>query len=397
MRLAPLSDAVVGERLGKAIILADGRVLLERGAQLTPAYVKALLDRGHRMVYIENRLMPGLTSDADLDDHTRSEAVGLLGKAATALGARRGARAIPLGPLTEIVQQLIAQVHASTELLVSLSLLRTTDDSTFQHSVNVAFLSLVLGAALPMRRSDLLALGIGAMLHDLGKCLVPQSILLKPGRLDQEEFEIMKSHTVLGYQALMRDVFWQVDLRSIHVALSHHERLDGSGYPEGRTGTAIPLFSRIVGVADVWDALCAERVYKEAVPPLAAAAYLRKYEGVRFETDMVRTFLSRMAFFPVGSIVRLADGRIGVVARQGEDGPGEPWVVAVGDATNRLIEPTWVQVGPKGVAIVHLLTDYPTSLLQQWRHRGAEPIRVPPDKTWVVEDRSPVRTHEEPA
>lgn len=397
MRLAPLSDALVGERLGKPIILPDGRVLLERGAVLSRAYIEGLIARGHRVVYVENRMVPGLEADADVDDRTRAQAVTLLSKAATTLQSRRGSRSIPLGPLTEVVQQLIAQVNASTELLVSMSLLRTTDDSTFQHSVNVAFLSLVLGSALPIRRSDLLPLGMGAMLHDLGKCLVPREILTKPSRLDPEEFEVMKTHTILGYQALMHDVFWQLDLRSIHVALSHHERLDGSGYPEGRKGTSIPLFSRIVAVADVWDALCAERVYKDAVPPLAAAAYLRKHEGTRFEADMVRTFLARMAFFPVGSIVRLADGRVGVIARQDESGPDAPWVVAVGDAGNRLLEPAWVQTGPKGVAIAHLMADYPPSLLQQWRRKGAEPLRIPPDTSWQVEDRPQVRHHEEPA
>jgi putative two-component system response regulator len=165
------------------------------------------------------------------------------------------------------------------------------DDDTGQHTSRVAELSERIGAALGMPDSELTLLRQAAPLHDVGKIAIADRILLKPGRLTADEFEQMKTHTTLGAEMLARPGFPLLELAS-QVALTHHERWDGTGYPAGLAGPEIPLVGRIVAVADVFDALTHARPYKRAWPPAAAVAEIREQRHRQFDPAVVDAFLA---------------------------------------------------------------------------------------------------------
>jgi HD-GYP domain-containing protein (c-di-GMP phosphodiesterase class II) len=164
------------------------------------------------------------------------------------------------------------------------------DDETGQHTRRVGRLSLLIGGALGMPREQVLLLGQAAPLHDVGKIAIPDSILLKPGRLTSAEFARMKAHATVGAEILSGRTFPLLEMAE-QVALSHHERWDGSGYPSGLAGTAIPLAGRIVAVADVFDALTHVRPYKEAWGVADAVEEISRQRGRMFDPDVVDAFL----------------------------------------------------------------------------------------------------------
>jgi HD-GYP domain-containing protein (c-di-GMP phosphodiesterase class II) len=165
------------------------------------------------------------------------------------------------------------------------------DDDTGQHTSRVAELSARIGAALGMPDSELALLRQAAPMHDVGKIAIPDRILLKPGRLTAEEFEEMRTHTTLGAEMLARPGFPLLEMAA-EIALTHHERWDGSGYPAGLAGGDIPLVGRIVAVADVFDALTNERPYKDAWPLADAVAEIRDQSHLQFDPAVVDAFLA---------------------------------------------------------------------------------------------------------
>ena len=172
-------------------------------------------------------------------------------------------------------------------------------------------------------------LGLGLLVHDVGKLAVPPEILNKPGRLTDPEMEIMKTHAMAGVELLR-----PADLSplSLSVVRDHHERIDGSGYPEGLFGTQVQEFPRIAAVADVFDAVTSERVYKPAAPPYVGVRVIREGSGAQFCPDVVRHFRAVVMPYPVGHEVTLPDGRSGVVLSVSVDDPDSPTVRVLGPA-----------------------------------------------------------------
>ncbi|TSE28674.1 3'3'-cGAMP-specific phosphodiesterase 2 [Tepidimonas thermarum] len=162
------------------------------------------------------------------------------------------------------------------------------DSDTGAHNYRVAWLAARLGEALGLSGDAMRALIIGSFLHDVGKIGIPDAILLKPGRLDEQEMRIMRTHVQLG-EDIVRDIPWLA--AAAQVVACHHEKWDGTGYPRGLRGDAIPLSARIFAVADVFDALCSRRPYKAPMPPEQAIALLERDSGSHFDPQVVRTFV----------------------------------------------------------------------------------------------------------
>lgn len=158
------------------------------------------------------------------------------------------------------------------------------------------------------------SLGVGALLHDIGKILIPSHILNKPTQLSDEEFELVKAHTEYGFDILRRqDQFPSV---VAHCAYQHHERIDGSGYPRQLKGNEIHQFGKIIGIADVFDAMTSNRVYRDAMLPHDAMEVLYGGAAIKFDKNMVEQFKKTIALYPNGITVSLSDGRKGIVIRQ---------------------------------------------------------------------------------
>lgn len=358
MRVVPVGPNLVGRRLAKSVVLKDGRVLLKAGTVLTPAYVESLARRGFQWVHIHHELLPDLVLDADISEQLRIRATEQVYRAAESVSKRRPLDHVGIERTAEM---LLEEVRSNGDVIYGLAVVRAADDDTFTHSVNVAILSLAIGLRSGLTDRLLRRLGVGALLHDIGKALLPKELLKKREPLTPEEREIMKTHTTLGFQALREEAPSMSPL-STNVALSHHERLDGSGYPRGIRDPEIHLFSKIVAVADVWDAMVSNRPYRPGVSEVEAARTLAAGAGRLFRPELVQRLLVRVAVFPTGTYVRLSDGRAGVVTRQTPNTPTQPEVTVLWDRRNRPVKPTTVRIGEDGLFIDAVMDHLPSAL-----------------------------------
>lgn len=226
----------------------------------------------------------------------------------------RMGKTLEIEPIKRTVKQIVEDILANhRKAMVKLVEIRSFDEYTFSHSINVSILSAIIGIGLDMGREELERLVLGAMLHDIGKIKVDPSILAKPGRLNPREFKEVMMHTQYGWEILLQDL--KEDLVARESARHHHERRDGRGYPDGLRGDEISDFAGIVGVADVYDAMTTDRPYRKGIPPYEAMRTIITLSESGFKKMIVEAFLSMVSIYPQGSTVRLNTGEIAIVVR----------------------------------------------------------------------------------
>lgn len=211
----------------------------------------------------------------------------------------------------KVVKACVGNIIVNPDSMLWLSMIKNKDEYTAEHNLNVAILSIALGRAEGLLDTDLENLGICAMLHDVGKIKVPDSILNKEGNLDPDEFEVMKMHTVHGKKLLLGAS--DIPDAAVDIALSHHEKLDGSGYPVGLTDSQIPYLVRIVAIADAYDAMTSGRIYSVAKPAAEALKLMLKDKETCFDTQLLNKFIECIGVYPIGSIAELNSGEAGIV------------------------------------------------------------------------------------
>jgi HD-GYP domain-containing protein (c-di-GMP phosphodiesterase class II) len=220
-------------------------------------------------------------------------------------------KAVEVGPFEVIADKMIESVMDDADAMKCLSALRTKDAYLLEHSVNVAFLLVTFGKHLGLDKAMLKQLAVGGILHDIGKIKVNNEVLHKPGKLTPEEFEHMKLHQVYAIEIMAETK--GLSQVSKDVCLMHHEKLDGRGYPRGLKGDEIPLHGRMSCIIDIFDALTANRCYKEAMSPAAAFRILISLTPFHLDQELVYEFIRCVGIYPVGSVVQLSDERIGIV------------------------------------------------------------------------------------
>jgi len=231
----------------------------------------------------------------------------------------------------KLIASLIEDAHAALSLIQ----IKDVDEYTFVHSVNVGVLSIYLAMHTEYRDS-VEEIGVGALLHDIGKVSMPVDIIRKPGPLNAEETDIMRRHPLLGAELLEKSG----EKRSgvISCALSHHEKVRGGGYPYGRLGTGIPACARIVAIADIYDALTTDRPYREAYNPRSALKLMSERMSADLDPALFACFRSIMGLYPIGSEVVLSDGRTGTVINRYATDPERPSVlIDTGEAGTPLV------------------------------------------------------------
>jgi HD-GYP domain-containing protein (c-di-GMP phosphodiesterase class II) len=344
MRLVATSRLVDGVRLGKDVRsgVPGQAPLLCAGTEIRPEYREALERHGVRAVYVDDDLSAGIEVPEAVTRRTQEEAEERLGKAfdegATAL---TGGGALPtstVSDLRKVVTMIAADLASSGEAVLALSDLRSDDEYTLQHSIDVTVLGLLIGRRVfnlfgwvnyrggrSYDRIDerLATLGLGLLLHDVGKLVVPSSVLNKDGPLDADEWEMVRQHPTAGIELLPGDA---ISPLAKSVVRSHHERWDGDGYPEGRAGNRISQFARIASVADVYDAITSVRPYRDARPPHVGYAAIVEGAGAAFDPEVVAAFKKVVAPYPIGTEITLADGRRGIIAKVPPNAPDEPVV-----------------------------------------------------------------------
>lgn len=213
--------------------------------------------------------------------------------------------------MDQVVNQLVVCLKEDQRALVNIISLKSYDDYTYHHSLSVAVMSIAIGNSFGLNTQELNALGRAAMMHDIGKIMVPIEIINKPARLDDDEFAMVKNHSTEGYRYLKENGIG--DEIMCRVVLCHHEKYNGSGYPLGLAGEQIPLHSRIISVADVYDALTSNRPYRTPLQPAEAVEYIMGDVEQSFDFDVVRSFVRKLELYPLGSVVELSDGTVGAV------------------------------------------------------------------------------------
>ena len=252
------------------------------------------------------------------------------------LDARHG-RSLDIPAARESVARITDSILRNPDALVCLSALKKRDEYTYLHSLSVCILSVSFGRYLGLPEETLLELGFGAFLHDIGKMQIPDSVLNKPGRLDPAEMEIMRKHPEFGIEIV--DGSERIPASSRDAIYSHHERLDGSGYIVGASGSEINPLTHIVSVCDTYDAIISHRPYKYANSPLDATAELYRTRGRFFDADLVYKFIGFIGVYPVGSLVELNTGEVGVVVESTSDRLRPKLVILLNSEHERLDQP----------------------------------------------------------
>ncbi|HEV7665046.1 MAG TPA: HD-GYP domain-containing protein [Chloroflexota bacterium] len=373
MHRAATPTLTPGLALAKTIYTEKGDILLARGVVLTPRYIKALEDRGYYSVYV----MDGIADDIEplglISDQLRASAVNnvrsifaLISHATQGVrdqAATDGAHALVETPLrmgADVERELNGMVSLAEAILdevldqdsiAGMASLKAHDTYTFEHSVEVAVYGVMLGKRIGLARALLKDVALGCLLHDIGKQYVDQRILNKPGKLDPDEFEQIMQHPLLGYQ-LVRQMPIESP-RPAHIVFQHHERQDGAGYPNRLFGTnrlartdqerfdprRISLMAEVAAIADVYSALASDRPYRSALPADQIFSIMRQESGEHLNRDLLRSFVTFVQHFPVGSHVRVLGGVysncVGVVFQVSPGAPARPFVRLMFDGTGR--------------------------------------------------------------
>ncbi len=225
-----------------------------------------------------------------------------------------------------ISRDLMAAIEKNKAVSINMNDLRMNDEYTFQHSVDVASISMIIATQLKRPKSEIYEIGMTGLMHDIGKMRVPNEIVNKPDKLTSEEFTIMKKHSQFGYDMIKDnpDIPKNVALG----VLEHHEKLDGSGYPNGLKNDEIGFYAKILTVADIYDALVTDRVYRKGYSPREAMDILMSMTG-QLDIGVLNSFFATMVMYPVDSIVHLSNGELARVVRQNANYYHRPVVVGV--------------------------------------------------------------------
>ena len=244
---------------------------------------------------------------------------------------------------SESADSITESVLRNKDAFLSLCMIKDSDHYTFFHSLNVACLCITIGRYLLFDKGNLVALGVGALLHDIGKVRIPEAIVNKPGRLTEKEFSVMKKHAEYSLEILSKSSRLSWD--SIHLAYQHHERFDGSGYPRNLRGLRINQFALIAAIADVFDAVTTNLPYRNAMPVIIAMEKMIEWGKKEFYPPYLFKFIQCIGIYPVGTVVELDTREIGIVSEINHLDLEKPKLIGIFDSHyRRLKEPKMIDL-----------------------------------------------------
>ncbi len=332
MRKVSLERAQPGVHVARTILSLDGIILLSAGAELTEDMIIKLRHYSISELYIEDELSKGILVPEIIKEEIITEVKSQIKNVMTTPTIKVS---VDGKKVLEIVDKLMTNILQSDNIVMNLSDIRSVDDYTFSHSVNVCIFSLITGVSMGVKGDNLKDLGVGALLHDIGKVRIDEAILQKPSSLTVSEYDETRRHTVYGYEILRnsRDINSTAHI----IALYHHERIDGSGYPYKLKNTDIPMPARIVAVADVFDALTTDRVYRKKMLPNEVVDYMCSLSNKHFDKLVLDAFIRHVAHYPIGTAIVLNSGEKGLVSKYNPDYPSRPVIRVVIDENGKML------------------------------------------------------------
>lgn len=331
MRYINVSGIQDGMVLGQDIWDTNGFLLLRRGQVLHSVYINRLFNIGINGIYIEDGLTEDIEIKPVIKDETRMNAVKNIRNLYMTTTATWSLSDETVNESVNILQQMVDEIFFCSDPLYEIREFKTEKDYSYYHAINMATISMIMGTELKMKKPELKMLGMCAAFCDIGLKSLDQEMLDKKGSLTQSEIRTIETHPQAGFSMIKNK--YSIHSRVGQGVLHHHERWNGSGYPDGLTGNDISLFGRIVAIADVYDALVSNRPFRPAVVPCEAFEYIMANGGILFDPDLVKIFTRKVAAYPVGTKVTLSNGQNGFVKQNYSDCSLRP-VVKVIDRKN---------------------------------------------------------------
>lgn len=314
MRYTFIDNVQQGELLGKHIYAGDGRILLHEGVKLTVGLISKLRHMGVHFIYIKDERLEDIEIEEVISETTKREAMTTLTESYQFI---QNKREVDSKQINQSVNKIIDEILSNEQMLLNLTDIRTADNQIFVHSINVCIIATVIGIKIGLDREKISELATGALFHDIGKT-IPDDPKAKKTEADGD----MNDHTWKGFNALR--TIKEISTLSAHIALTHHEHVDGSGTPRGLVDKDIHLLAKIVSVANYYDNLISPLDGSKGMHPHEACEQIMGLTEKRFSHPVVWRFLRSIAFYPTGSQVRLSTGETGVVVGQHTGLPQRP-------------------------------------------------------------------------
>jgi len=289
----------------------------------------------------------------------------------------RMGKAIQAKDAMPLVEEIGSSVLRNPGALISLARLKRADDYTYMHSVAVCALMIALARQLKMGIRETCEAGLAGLLHDVGKVAIPPEILNKPGKLTDSEFTLVKSHPEEGYKILLEGN--DISEVALDACLHHHEKIDGKGYPDRLPGSEISLFAKMVAVCDVYDAIASDRPYKAGWNPAEAIRRMAEWSKSHFEDLVFQAFVKSVGIYPIGTLVQLQSGRMGVIVEQSDRSLLSPQVKVFYSTKSRVrLAPEIIDLASPGCGEKILAHEDPekwgfSDLEELWRGAGPRP------------------------
>lgn len=318
----------LGHKIAEPIFTRDGHLLLNKGTIVSYEILSKL--KKHNINYYQtlNDITKANQPEALVDEETMTTSVTVVKSVFDEVmsskdkGVKSSIPEDHINMVVEIINSLMDVLYGSEDLLYTVTELIKSDDYTYRHSVNVTILSILTAKSMHYSEAEIREIALGALLHDIGKALVTDGLIQKQEKLNDEETIEIKKHPQLGYDLIK-------DMDSLpnsvkNIVYLHHEKLDGSGYPNGVGGLEIPKYVRLVTVCDMYDAMTTNRIYRKKMPIYTALEILMKDAVYKIDADIYRQMTSTICLYPTGQGVLLSDGRVGVVSKYRHSSPTRP-------------------------------------------------------------------------
>lgn len=327
MKLVAITDIVDGMTLEKDVINDAGITFLSKGTVLNRTHVHALEKLGFDFVYIQYEEI-GLNKVTDkklifIEKLNRDFENSIKVYKNLYMNARLG-RKLEIDDAKDSISTILKEISSSNDIMNTMRKIIVDDIYTYRHSINVAIYSAMIAKWLKFSEEDMVEVALGGLLHDIGKSKISMSIINKPASLSINEFNEIKLHTDFGRDILKNDS--KVSKKIVDAVHHHHESLDGKGYPNGLSGDEIGLYARIVAIADTYDALLSDRVYRKKVSPYKALDILKDESFTRLDPEICTIFIKNISDFYVGNVVKLSNGRLGEVILVNKHNVNRPFI-----------------------------------------------------------------------
>ncbi|MCR5650644.1 MAG: response regulator [Lachnospiraceae bacterium] len=299
MRFVAVDDLEPGMKLGRKIINRNVVSMLQKGVVLNEMTIARLKINGYLGAYIVDDISEDIEIGETISEQTFEEGVTAVEEA-------------DVGSIIEVAKQMVADISKLDRISVDMLDLRSFDDYTYHHSVNVAVYAVAVAAKMELPEEKIQEVAVAALCHDLGKTKIDPAIINKKGRLDDDEFEEIRRHPKYSYDMLYDNELVSSSVRQ--AVICHHENENGSGYPNGKESFEIPLSAKIIHAVDVYDALTSRRAYKEPYAPVDALEYITGGKGILFDPRVVEVMMTVIPAYPPGMDVILSNGERAVVS-----------------------------------------------------------------------------------